>query len=219
MFEVAFFDIDDTLIKGQSPFLFVKYLFRKGKFNYLFLIILSTWVILYKSKLIKDVEPAMRKGFGVIKGWKLDEAKRLVDDFFEKELRHRIYSQALVEINKHKKNKRKIVLISNTPQIIVDKFVEELSADYGFGTQLETKKGIFTGQIIGKPMYADRKVEVAQKLSLDNDLDIAKSWAYSDHHSDIALLGMAGSARAVNPDSLLRDYAIKHNWKILNFSL
>jgi len=47
------------------------------------------------------------------------------------------------------------------------------------------------------------------------NIDLERSYAYTDHHSDIPLLKLVGNPVVVNPSFFLRRAAVKNNWPIL----
>jgi len=153
MSEIALFDLDDTIISGQSATLLVKYLFKKGKLNFGALIMTIIWMFFYKMSIIKDVLPAMERSYKIAKGWKVAEAQNMMKDFFESDLRNKIYPEILKIIKEHKSKNRKIAVVSNSAQILVDEVAQFLRVDYAFGTQLEVKNDVYTGGINGKPLY------------------------------------------------------------------
>ncbi|MFA6421854.1 MAG: HAD family hydrolase [Candidatus Buchananbacteria bacterium] len=219
MSEIVFFDLDDTLIFGQSQIMLVKYLFSRHKLNFLALIITIIWMLLYKAGIIKDVLPAMEKSYKIATGWGVEDAKILVRDFIKVEVKNKIYLRALKIIQEHKKQNRKIAVISNSPQLIVDEISSFIKADYAFGTKLEIKNYIYTGRIDGKPLYGKQKAEFIMAIAVKEDWDLKNSFAYSDHYSDVFMMELVGNPVAVNPDKKLRLIAKEKKWVIENFKI
>ena len=82
-------------------------------------------------------------------------------------------------------------------------------------TEIEIKNGIYTGIIKELPIGKNR-IKVIRKYCNKYNIDLSKSYAYSDHFSDIPLLESVGNAIATKPDSKLKAYALKKGWKIIN---
>jgi len=74
---------------------------------------------------------------------------------------------------------------------------------------------IYNGVIKVLPVGKNR-LEVIKGYCKLHSIDIGKSYAYSDHYSDIPLLENIGNPAAINPDRKLRDYAKKNKWKIID---
>ena len=72
----------------------------------------------------------------------------------------------------------------------------------------------FTGQFSGMDCYGANKAEIIQKIASDYQIDLEKSYAYSDHRSDIPMLKVVGNPVAVNPDSELQSHAKENGWDI-----
>lgn len=215
MQEVAFFDFDDTIIAGQTSKMFVRYLVLKKKISLLTFIKFFSWYLLYRLNIIKDVEPMMKKAFRIVKGWTLEETDLLLKDFFEKEVKENFYPEIIEIVKYHKSQGRKIAIISNNIKMLVDEVSSYVGADFAFGTNLEIVDGLYTGKINGSPLYSSEKAELIKRMAKKETWNLAKSWAYSDHYSDIYMLNLVGNPVAVNPEPILRQHAEKNSWKIL----
>jgi phosphoserine phosphatase len=82
-------------------------------------------------------------------------------------------------------------------------------------TRLEVDGSRYTGNVDGELCYGREKAERVRSLARGMDLDLSRSFAYSDSASDIPLLEMVGHPVAVNPDAALLAEASAWNWKVL----
>jgi len=95
--------------------------------------------------------------------------------------------------------------------------VKKFDLSFGRGTKLEQKDGMFTGHIRGKVLYGQEKVVIIRKLALEQGLDLEKSYAFTDSHSDLPLLKIVGHPMIVNPDERLKRKAQLSHWKIYHW--
>ena len=82
-------------------------------------------------------------------------------------------------------------------------------------TDYEEEEGLFTGNLIGKWLWGPDKAEAVKAFCEREDIDLDESYAYTDSYYDRPLLEMVGYPRVVNPDALLRAYAVRKGWPVL----
>lgn len=216
MKELVIFDVDGTIVHGQSQELFLRYLLKNKQIGYFFYLKLLTWFVLYKIGIIKDTKKPMTYAYSFLKGKSVSWVAWLVHDFFEKALKGSIYPKAVEIIREHKNMKRIIILVSNSIEPIVKELAYYLRADSYIATTLEIKNGYYTG-IIRDMVYGNRKTEVVNKFVKDNNLNLETAWTYGDHISDQPLLSIVANPVVVNPSTVLRSVARKKNWPIMTF--
>jgi len=219
MKELVIFDVDNTIIRGQSQALFISYLYKKGFVSTYYYFILLSWVILYKFGLVSNPLRAMKYGLSFAKGKKVNDVQYIIDDFFETVLIKNIYKEAKEIVLEHRKRNRDIILVSNAPDILIKKLANYLEIKNFISTQLEVVGEVYTGNIFGEIMYGEQKLLAVKKYIESTEYSLENSWAYGDHDSDEFLLSKVGHPFAVNPSGKLKQTAIKNNWPILTFKL
>ncbi len=219
MKNLVIFDVDNTIVKGQSQALFIKYLYKKKYVSSFYYLTLISWVVLYKFHLVKDPLPPMKYGLSFIKGKTVNEGEKIVNNFFDEVLVKYIYKQALDIIKKYKNEGSDIILVSNAPDILVKKIANYLGVENFLSTKVESENGVYTGNIFGEIMYGEQKLIAVKKYIEVSGHTLENSYAYGDHDSDIHLLKNVAHPYAVNPSGKLKKIAIKNNWPVLNFSL
>lgn len=106
-----------------------------------------------------------------------------------------------------------VVVLSSSPQELVEQVAHRLGAHRGVGTRTEVLDGVLTGRLDGPFCYREGKL-----ARLRDDVgvsDLATSFAYSDAGSDLPLLSACGYPAAVNPDRRLRAAARAEGWPII----
>ena len=215
----VFFDVDGTLINGQSQKLMISYFYRKKKVGILFLLKIYLWFLLYKLGIASKGTSLMKKGYQLVKEIKKEEFKNYINDFFEKEIKPKIYPQAMERLNLHKKKGHEVILVSKSCKFLIDIIKEYLKVSFSIATELEVKNGILTGKIKGKIIYGKERLKVIKELALKNQWNLKKSYAYGDHISDLPLLQAVGHPVVVNPDRKLKKEARRNNWEIYFWKL
>ena len=105
------------------------------------------------------------------------------------------------------------VVLSASPQELVEAVAQTLGAHRAVGTRVEVRDGHYTGRLDGTFCYGVGKLT---RLHAElGDVDLAGAHAYSDSASDVPLLAACGRPVAVNPDRRLRAAARANGWPVI----
>ena len=207
---LVFFDLDDTLLAGDSEAAWAKHMLFKG----------ITEDSSFEEKIMKfDQDYRLGKlNFSAytefllspIKGMSVEEVHEIVRPFsvnIVNELKDST-GQALLE--KHSSDE--CLITSGTLSFIVKEIALLLGFNTFFGTEAEIKGGLYTGRVSGKPNFGEEKVRKIQAWL--GNRKFSQTIAYSDSINDLPLLKFASQAVVLNPDIRLREVAILEGWEI-----
>lgn len=216
----AFFDLDNTLIRGSSLFLLARGLkdygyFTTSDFTNFFWKQLK-FVVVGKESLgdqdrIKDLV------LKIAAGHSLSKLESLADELIRTELLPKIYDQTLAIAKNHIENGQEVWLVTASPQRLAQLLATKLGLTGAIGSQAVVVDDIFTGEILGKPIHGKVKAQEVAKLAAERNFDLSKCFAYSDSSNDLPMLEMVGNAVVVNGDRKLRSMAKKRGWEIYDF--
>lgn len=215
----VFFDVDNTLIEGQTQKMMVSYFYHKKKINLVFLLEIYFWFLLYKIGIVSEGLSIMKKAYKLTKGMSVEEFKGFMLDLFEKEIKSKIYPQAVERINFHKKEGHEIILVSKSCKILIDIIKDFLNINFSIATELEIKNGMLTGKLKGRIIHGEEKFAAIKELIPIKNWELKESYAYGDHYSDLFLLKNVGHPLVVNPDKRLKREAEKYKWPIFYWKL
>jgi len=213
----VFFDIDGTLVKGQTQQILVRYLYKKRKVKFCFFLKILSWFLLYKLNLVKDVFTIREKTFEGFMGWKVSEFNTLVKECFEKEIKPRIFPQALKLIQQHIRENYEVILISASLSNLIEVLRQYFGTTFAISTKLAIQEDRFTGKVSGLIPYGENKAKMAKELIQKYGMNLDGSYAYTDHTSDLPLLQLVDNPVAVNPDRKLKKIARKNHWRMCSF--
>lgn len=208
---VAIFDLDNTLIQGQSQFYLLVFLYKKKIISLVDFLIIVAWFIFYRLGLVADPKRIMEIAFKFASNKSEAEIGRLLEDFYEKKIADKYYAPSLKKVSYHRGKNDIIIVLSNSIEPLVKVVANHLGIDCVIATKLESINGYYTGKISGEPVYGQNKVAVLVNLKTD----FANSYIYADHYSDLPLLKMASHPTVVNPDNKLLAFAKNKNWEII----
>lgn len=212
---IAFFDLDGTLVVGQTQRLLVSFLRRQGLVGPGFLLGVGLWFALYRLGLVQPTDSARARAAGLMKGRSVAEVTALMDRFTSEELVPRLHAGAVSALRAHQVRGDEVVIVSAALLPVVQGLARHLGVDSCEGTRLEERGGVFTGTVVGRALYGPEKVSVARRLLELRGADALSCSAYADHETDMALLELVGSPVAVSPRPGLAAVARERGWGII----
>jgi HAD superfamily hydrolase (TIGR01490 family) len=214
--KICFFDMDKTLIAGNSGVSFMHYSFRRGKTTRWKLVKSLFDYIRYRYDFI-NMEKAYRASLRPLIGKREEELSQFCQEWFEEMVKGIIYPEAMDIVRRHQSAGEVVAIISNAVTYAVEPLGRYLGISHVLATQLEVREGIFTGNYISPLCFRKGKVFWAEKLALDLGGKLQESGFYTDSITDLPLLERVRDPRVVNPDPKLRSIARKRGWPVLHF--
>jgi HAD superfamily hydrolase (TIGR01490 family) len=214
---VAFFDVDNTLLRGASVYHVAKAARRRGLVTTRELLRFA-WhqaTFLFVGENQRHLSTIRDRAMELLDGFTEAELTAIANEVFERDIRPRLWPETVELTREHLRKGHSVWLITASPQIVAQVIADRLGLTGALGTRLEAVDGVFTGRLDGAMLHGERKATAARELLAGTDVDLADCWAYSDSRNDIPLLSLAGNRMVVNPDSQLSRHAKKHGWRIL----
>lgn len=208
------FDLDGTLIVGNSSFLFGRFLHRQGHLTHRSMLRLVAAYLRHRYlglSLEKLHQAAYRIFF---KGRNKEQLDRLVAQFLDTSLPTLWYQPALTRLNAEQDLGHRIAILSSSPDFLVGALAARLNvALWQASVYPVDADGCLTGtpHIFAGDNKATRLIELAKA----HTVDLCETIAYSDSILDLPFLLTAGRPVAVNPDNALRRWSAQHGWEML----
>ncbi len=154
-----------------------------------------------------------------LRGLPLERCRALAEEAFHQEVLPRLSPRGVETLRRHQAEGRCVVLFSGTLDFLGEPLRAYLSADRLLAARPEVRDGVLTGRLIEPHPYGEAKRALLLALADEEGLDLERSYAYADHHTDIPFLACVGHPMAVNPDRLLAREASRRKWNIEIWSL
>ena len=154
--------------------------------------------------------------FQSYKGESEDRLRYFADELFEKVLKPAIFEGTPDLIEKSKNLGHRQVLVTGALDFSVAPMVDYLGIDDFAANQLEFVNGYATGRLLPPVMASATKASWIRAYAEGKNINLSKSYAYSDSISDLPMLSIVGHPVAVSPDFRLKQTALQHDWSILN---
>ena len=214
---IALFDLDNTLIKGDSDYQWGNYLVEN---NYVDPVSYSEKNENYFDQYRKGTLCAKEFAEFSYEPLTKYDYKTLISirkKFFEEKIKPLILPKAVDLVRFHKEKKDILAIVTAT-----NSFISKVSADYFeiknlLASEPEFINNKFTGKLSGEPCFQEGKVKkVKEWMKLNNYNNYDDIYFYTDSHNDIQLLEYCTKPIAVDPDKILEDLSKKNNWQIMS---
>lgn len=213
---VAVFDMDDTLVDGDSANLWLHFLVARGLAPAEMLPFEENLLQAYRAGQV-DMHEFMRFALIPLRGLAPAVVQGWLSEFVNAVILPRIFPQALGQLEWHRQRQDRLVIVSATGEHLVSEIARRLSVDDSLGILLQTEGGVYSGDIHGVLSYREGKVTRLLEWMQRERLSLAGSYGYSDSLNDIPLLEAVELAHAVNPDPTLRALAEQRSWQVLRW--
>ena len=216
---LAIFDLDNTLLNGDSDYNWSLFLIKKG--------ILDQSIYEQKNEeFFKDYQTGSLDidAYAEFQFKPLRENERLFlndlrDEYVATIIRPMITEKAKDLVNEHRSQGDQLLIITATNSFITKPIAALFGIEELIGTDLEEINNQFTGKIKGVASFQEGKVTRLNQWLDDKHLTLAqfdKTFFYSDSKNDLPLLKIVSHPVAVNPDATLNAEAKKNNWPIMS---
>ncbi len=121
-------------------------------------------------------------------------------------------------IEKHRAQGHLVAIISGATRYLVQPLAHQLAVEDFLCTELEVVDGVLTGRCIEPLCFEEGKIYWLQQFIEAHDIDLARSWFYSDSITDLPLLDLVAHPVVANPDPVLYRTALQRGWPVRIFS-
>jgi HAD superfamily hydrolase (TIGR01490 family) len=212
---LAIFDLDNTLLAGDSDYLWGRFLVEKGAVDGLkYEQENERFYQLYKEGRL-DIFEFLRFSLAPLRLHPRSRLERWRGEFLELHIAPLISEQARALVEKHRQAGDTLMIITATNAFVTQPIASRFGIEHLIATEPETLNGHYTGEVAGEPSFREGKVNRLETWLEAHDSNLQGSWFYSDSHNDLPLLERVDHPVAVDPDETLTQVAQNRQWPIL----
>ena len=216
---LALFDLDNTLLSGDSDFEWSQFLIEQG--------VLDRELFEAKNLAFYEQYKAGTLDIHEFLDFQLKplsrHARKVLDEWHEEFMRRKVRPMMTVKgrelVQKHQQAGDVCVIVTATNSFVTAPIAREFGVAHLIATDPEEKDGEFTGNVAGVPSFRDGKV-----LRMEHWLaahgwnwgSFGETWFYSDSLNDLPLLSKVKHPVAVDPDATLRAHAETQGWAVIS---
>lgn len=205
---VAFFDLDHTLLRVNSGKLWVEYQYREGQLSRTDLLKTFGYLLGYRLAIV-DVERVARSAVERIAGVAEERLRQEVWTWYDAEVRAHMNPILLEKVAEHRAQQHRVVLLTASSPYVSERAVEQAGLDDFLCTRFAVDDGKFTGELEGPFCYGTGKVAWAQTWMAQHGGSLKDAWFYTDSYTDLPMLEAVAHPVVVNPDPRLRRWAAR----------
>lgn len=215
--QLALFDLDHTLMSGDSDLLFCDFLLSEG--------LISSDVAAQSLEIAErysagTISPPEYCSFfaSILAGRTIAALEPIRRRFLDEAIRPRIPRAARALLERHRDAGDTLVLTTATNRVVSEFTAADLGVDDYICTELETVDGRYTGKTVGELNMGSGKLRrLRQWIAVKGwpDQLLKRTTFYSDSINDLALLSAVGYPVVVDPDPRLESTALRKGWSLV----
>jgi HAD superfamily hydrolase (TIGR01490 family) len=197
----AFFDVDNTLIRGSTIYFLGRGMYQRGYFTKSDIsrfVLANLRFRLTGTEKREEIEKFQNAATSFIGGHNVQDIQNLAQE---------IYDEYGVEV----------WLVTAAPEDMATLIAKRLGFTGALGSKAAIADGIYTGEMNGPLLHGREKAIAVKKIAGERGFDLSQCFAYSDSYNDLPLLETVGQPSTINPDAKLRIWATRERWPIHDF--
>ena len=213
---LALFDLDNTLLGGDSDYLWGCFLVEKG-------IVGGEHYERENARFFGDyrlgqldIRAFLRFSLAPLAQYERVALERMRQQFVAEKIQPVLLPAACALLAHHRAAGDTVVIVTATNHFVSEKTAEVLGVQHLIATDLEECDGHFTGEVRGIPCFREGKIARVEAWAAQHAVDWSDSWFYSDSHNDLPLLERVDHPVAVDPDPTLAALARARDWPIIS---
>jgi HAD superfamily hydrolase (TIGR01490 family) len=217
--KLALFDLDNTLLAGDSDFEWAQFLIEQGVLdrevyqarNQAFYDQYKAGTLDIHEFLDFQLKPLSRHSRDVLEAWHRE--------FMQRKILPIVRDSARGLVERHRGDLCAVITATN--RFVTAPIAREFGIEHLIATEPEERDGAFTGHVTDVPCFREGKVQRLESWLESQGRELASfeaSWFYSDSLNDLPLLKRVTHPVAVDPDDTLRAHAEAHGWPVISLS-
>ena len=214
--KLAIFDLDQTLIAGDSSRLWGELMSERGlvdaaafrRANAAFYEDYLAGRLDIDAFLAFELKPLGQHRRGALEAWR--------EDYLQHKIRPLVLPAALDLVAEHRRQGCELLIITASNRFVAEPIAVLFGIKNLIACEPEMRAGEYTGRACGIPSFAAGKVRRLGDWLAQGGRLVSESWFYTDSHNDLPLLGEADHPVAVDPDETLEKEARKAGWPVIS---
>ena len=213
---LVLFDLDNTLLAGDSDYLWGVFLSERGIVDRDFYERENQRFYQEYKEGKLDIFEFLAFSLKPLADNRLSDLQRWHASFMQEKILPLISEQAMELVEKHRRAGDTLLVITATNAFVTAPIVKQFGIEHLIATEPEMIDGRYTGAVAGIPCYQEGKVEKFSQWLEQHDASTDGAWFYSDSHNDLPLLRKIANPVAVDPDDILEREAVQAGWPIIS---
>lgn len=213
---LAIFDLDNTLLAGDSDYSWGEFLVQKKLVEAeAYHAANAQFYEDYKAGTL-DIHTYLRFSLAPLTRYTLDELAELHKEFMQTIIEPLMLPKAEALLKRHRNQGDYLLIITATNSFVTHPIAQRLDVDDILASDAEIINNCYTGNGTGTPCFQEGKVIRLNEWLVANNKNLDDAYFYSDSINDLPLLEQVPNPVAVDPDDRLRKIAQERDWQIMS---
>ncbi|WP_409524595.1 HAD family hydrolase [Nitrincola sp. MINF-07-Sa-05] len=213
---LAIFDLDNTLLGGDSDHAWGEFLCRIGAVDEAAYQAANDRFYQQYQQGTLDINEFLAFALHPLSQHSMEQLELWHRQFMQECIEPLMLPAAKDLIARHRDQGDLPMIITATNAFVTRPIATRLGIEVLLATEPELHKGQYTGRLQGTPCFQEGKVTRLQQWLQETGHSLTGSYFYSDSRNDLPLLEQVDHPVAVNPDETLASIARERNWPILD---
>ncbi|MGB0721868.1 MAG: HAD family hydrolase [Gammaproteobacteria bacterium] len=214
---VAAFDLDNTLLAGDSDYLWGMFLVEEGLVDReAYETANQRFYEDYQAGSL-DIEAFLRFSLRPLSEHPVAQLNAWHKQFMARHIEPIITQKGSEALEEHRRKGDTLIIVTATNSFVTAPIAQRLGVSHLIATQARIVDGRYTGEVEGTPSFQEGKVERLGQWLTEQEQTLDGSWFYSDSRNDLPLLEQVNNPVAVDPDDTLASIARARGWPIRSF--
>ncbi|WP_114417247.1 HAD family hydrolase [Marinospirillum perlucidum] len=213
---LALFDLDNTLLAGDSDHAWGDFLVDKGLVDAEEYRQANDYYYRAYQEGTLDIHEYLSFSLRPLTLYPLKELHAWREEFIQERIAPLVLPQGRDLLARHQQAGDKLVIITATNRFITQPIADLLGVEELIAVEPEMLDGAYTGRVTGTPSFREGKITCLNDWLNQQQMTLGGSYFYSDSHNDLPLLKKVDHPVAVDPDAELRSYAENQGWPIIS---
>ena len=216
----AFFDVDNTLIRGSTIYFLGRGMYQRGYFTKKdisrFVLANLRFRLTGKEKK-EEIQRFQDAATDFIGGHNVADIQAIAEEIYDEFVSPAMWQGTIDIAQTHISNGHDVYLVTAAPEDMATLIAKRLGLTGAIGSKAEIIDNVYTGKMNGPLLHGKEKAIAISELAVNSGLDLKNCFAYSDSNNDLPLLQSVGHPSVINPDALLGLRAMAEGWPIHDF--
>jgi HAD superfamily hydrolase (TIGR01490 family) len=216
----AFFDVDNTLIRGSTIYFLGRGMYQRGYFTKkdISRFVLANLRFRLTGKENKEeIQRFQDAATDFIGGHNVKDIQAIAEEIYDQFVSPAMWQGTIDIAKSHIADGVDVYLVTAAPEDMATLIAKRLGLTGALGSRAEIENDHYTGKMNGPLLHGREKAIAIRKLADEKGLDLTQCYAYSDSNNDLPLLQCVGHPSVINPDALLGLRAMAEGWPIHDF--
>ena len=216
----AFFDVDNTLIRGSTIYFLGRGMYQRGYFTKkdISRFVLANLRFRLTGKENKDeIQRFQDAATDFIGGHNVKDIEAIAQEIYDEYVSPAMWQGTIDIAQALEAEGIEVYLVTAAPEDMAVLIAKRLGLTGALGSKAEIENGTYTGRMNGALLHGKEKAIAVTELAKEKGFNLSECFAFSDSNNDLHLLLCVGHPSAINPDALLGLRAMAEGWPIHDF--